>query len=293
MKRFLEEFFSGLIFLIFLTLVISILVSLRVSLVEFDSNDSRIDITQIQESESMISSIKRTFSIVSTFNFGKTKTGEDVLEHLKKRVEPTISLALFATILGSFLGILISLLIHYKWHRLEFFFKAFFYSILSTPIFVVGIILFIVFGILIPVFPPGGFESGKIAFLVLPGITLGSRVLARIYFFTGELMVSEKNSQLSFNLEAMGFSKFRIIFKYSFYKIFPVILIVIMLEFASLVSGAMIVEEIFAFPGIGKSIYYAIKVMDENLLRAVLFYTGVLFYIVNKTAKVLQVKLVG
>ena len=71
----------------------------------------------------------------------------------------------------------------------------------------------------------------------------------------------------------------------------PLIIILIILDLSSLLSGAMIVEEIFFFPGIGKSTFTAIKNMDENLLRALLIYSGIIFYCMTRFARFLQFKL--
>lgn len=65
------------------------------------------------------------------------------------------------------------------------------------------------------------------------------------------------------------------------------------MDFSSLLSGAMVVEEIFFYPGIGKSTYTAIKNMDENLLIALLLYSGTIFYLLNRVARYFQSKLIS
>jgi hypothetical protein len=125
----------------------------------------------------------------------------------------------------------------------------------------------------------------------LPGVALGSRVFARIFYFTLDEGKKEKNSDYIFFLQTRGFGQNRIVFYYIFRKIFPLILIFILIDFSSLLSGSIIVEEIFFFPGIGKSIFYAVKSLDENLLRALLFYSGIIFYILTRSAKKIQFKL--
>ncbi|MBP9889479.1 MAG: ABC transporter permease subunit, partial [Leptospiraceae bacterium] len=163
--------------------------------------------------------------------------------------------------------------------------------ILSTPIFVVSILLFLFFFLYLGILPPGGYEAGNIMYLILPGIALGSRVFARIFYISLDEGKKEKDSDYFFFLQTRGFSRARIVFYYIFRKIFPLILIFILIDFSSLLSGSILVEEIFFFPGIGKSLYYAVKSLDENLLRALLFYSGIVFYILTRTAKKLQFKL--
>jgi peptide/nickel transport system permease protein len=231
---------------------------------------------------------------VITLEFGLTLSGEKVSEHILKRLEPTFILAVFSVMFGGGFGVFFALYsVYSKSKFIEIIFHTFSRFILSIPIFVIGVSCFLLFSIFISIFPPGGYERGNILFLVLPGFSLGSRVFARIYFFAFESSKIEESSTYIFHLRARGFGERKIVFKYIFYKIFPILLILLLIDLGSLLSGAMIVEEIFSFPGIGKSTYFAIKNMDANLLSALLFYSGLLFYTLNSLAKYLQSKISG
>ncbi|EMF74419.1 ABC transporter, permease domain protein [Leptospira interrogans serovar Pyrogenes str. L0374] len=94
-------------------------------------------------------------------------------------------------------------------------------------------------------------------------------------------------------LRARGYSKNRILWNHILLKILPLLVVLILLDFSSLLSGAMIVEEIFFFPGIGKSMYYAIQTMDAELLSALLFYSGLTFYIFSRVSIRFQESLTG
>ena len=59
-------------------------------------------------------------------------------------------------------------------------------------------------------------------------------------------------------------------------------LVIVILDLGSLLSGAIVVEEIFFFPGIGRSLYYSIKSMDRELLSVLLVYSGVMVYVMNR-----------
>ena len=193
---------------------------------------------------------------------------------------------------GSFFGILFFLLvIYFNNTYFESFFLFFSKLILSTHIFLFAILLFIIFFLELGLLPPGGYERGDISYLILPGLSLGIRTVARIFIFGTEESKAEINSPLIRILKTRGYSQHIIVFKYIFYKVLPLIIILIILDLSSLLSGAMIVEEIFFFPGIGKSTFTAIKNMDENLLRALLIYSGIIFYCMTRFARFLQFKL--
>lgn len=165
--------------------------------------------------------------------------------------------------------------------------------ILSTPVFVVGVILLLIFFVQLEWFPPGGYEPWNSTYVVLPGIALGSRVWARIYQFALSLTEIELKSPYIKVLRARGYSKNRILWNHILLKILPLLVVLILLDFSSLLSGAMIVEEIFFFPGIGKSMYYAIQTMDAELLSALLFYSGLTFYIFSRVSIRFQESLTG
>ncbi|MCX7999047.1 MAG: ABC transporter permease subunit [Leptospiraceae bacterium] len=143
----------------------------------------------------------------------------------------------------------------------------------------------------IPILPPGGYEWKNPSYLVLPSLALGSRVFARIYIFTTTEVKKEELSLFVKFLFTRGLSREKIYFKYILLKSFPLLLMFLLLDLSSILSGAMIVEEIFFYPGIGKSMFYAIKSMDTNLLNGLLIYTGITFYIFINLAKKIQTKI--
>lgn len=250
------------------------------------------DVKDLAAKESFTDSFKDSIKSLILLDFQKTESGENVSAHIIKKILPTIQLSLFAILFGSLSAIFIALsCIYYEISLLENALLFLAKLILSTPIFVVSILLFLFFFLYLGILPPGGYENGKIEYLILPGIALGSRVFARIFYISLDEGKREKSSDYFFFLQTRGFSKSRIVYYYIFRKIFPLVLIFILIDFSSLLSGSILVEEIFFFPGIGKSLYYAVKALDENLLRALLFYSGIVFYFLTRTAKKLQIKL--
>lgn len=71
--------------------------------------------------------------------------------------------------------------------------------ILSTPIFVVAIVLLLIFFVQLEWLPPGGYEPWNTMYVILPGVALGSRVWARIYQFALSFTEIELDSPYSYN----------------------------------------------------------------------------------------------
>ncbi|WP_411823669.1 ABC transporter permease subunit [Leptospira sp. 'Mane'] len=225
---------------------------------------------------------------------GKTQSGENIYSHIGGRILPSFHLALFAILFGSVLGILSSSVSLF--FKSRFLFKLLNFlseTILSTPVFVAAVVLLLLFFYKWELFPPGGYEPWNTYYVVLPGVALGMRVFARIYLFHSKEVWMEAESPYILLLKTRGYPWKHIVFKEIFIKVFPVTMILIVLDFGSLISGAMVVEEIFFFPGIGKSLFFSIKSMDTDLLSTLLLYTGVVFYILNRFAMKWQKKLSG
>ncbi len=292
-----EELTNLTIFLLALVFTTSLFTSLRIKDSYYLLSDNGVKKSDLQSKlieRNFLDVFESNIKSLLTLNFDKTLTGESVNSHIIDRLEPTFFLALFSVLLGSFIGIFIFLSCIYSGNDLLI--RSFYYIsnlILSTPVFLFAIFLFILFFLELGILPPGGYERWNISYLILPGVTLGMRTFSRIFLFGLEEGQREIKSPYVRILRTRGFSNRTIIFKYILYKILPLILILVVLDLSSLLSGAMIVEEIFFFPGIGKSTFTAIKNMDENLLRALLLYSGIIFYSLTKIARVMQKRIMN
>ncbi len=283
------------VFILCLSVLISVITTIRSqdkSFLYAESSLEKSDILELANKTSYVKSFVDSMHSLFFLDFGKTESGESVSSHIAKKIFPTIQLSFFAIFFGSVTSISTALAcIYFDMQVLENFFLFLSRLILSTPIFVVSILLFLFFFLYLGVLPPGGYEAGNTTYLILPGVALGSRVFARIFYISLDEGKKEIDSDYFFFLQTRGFGRARIVFYYIFRKILPLLLIFILIDFSSLLSGSILVEEIFFFPGIGKSLYYAVKSLDENLLRALLFYSGIVFYILTRLAKNLQFRL--
>ncbi|EMY69108.1 ABC transporter permease [Leptospira vanthielii] len=246
--------------------------------------------TEIQSQEkSFLSSYVQFWKSLVLESGGKTENGETVYSHIGTRFLSTLHLAVFSILFGSFLAFGLSLAATY--FRSGLFYDIVSFSshlILSTPVFIVAILLLLVFFYRLEWFPPGGYESGNTYYVILPGISLGSRIYARMSLYLLPEIRKEADSKYVQLLQTRSYPWSHIVGKEIFLKVLPIALILLILDFGSLLSGAMVVEEIFFFPGIGKSLYFSIKSMDTKLLATLLMYSGILFYVLNRIGFYLQ-----
>lgn len=294
--NFKDESIRFIVYFIILVLLTTLLTHQRVqnsSYLLSDSGIKKSDIQSLDYKTDYFELLSKIITSIFTLDFGKTRSGENVNSHILSRIEPTLTLSIFSIIFGSSIGIIcFGYCLYVDNEYINHFFSNLSELILSTPVFLFAIIMFIIFFIELGWLPPGGYEQYNMLYLILPGVSLGIRTFARIFLFGLELGIDELKTNLFFNLRSRGLNKFKIIFKYLLVKVFPTLMILIVMDFSSLLSGAMVVEEIFFYPGIGKSTYTAIKNMDENLLIALLLYSGIVFYLLNRMARFLQSRLI-
>lgn len=293
---FLEEAKRFLVFAVFLSAIAVFFSQLRAMNKQFLEADSglRLEESDSAPKETFLSSYFRFWKGLLTFDLGNTESGDSISGHIADRFWPTAHLSLFAISTATISSIGLALLtlrsgFRFLGNALDFLCKL----ILSTPIFIVAIALLILFFAILGWLPPGGYEPGNTSYVILPGVALGSRVFARIFLFAARLGEEEKKSGYTMVLRARGYSESRILFRHILLKISPVLLILILLDLSSLLSGAIVVEEIFFFPGIGKSMYHAIRVMDSGLLAALLFYSGTVFYLLTRISERVRDRLLG
>jgi peptide/nickel transport system permease protein len=275
-----------LVFLLLLSVVSVSLVRLRLvdrAFLYADSGISQESIESLNQQSSFWSDYTNLLNSLFSQSGGKTESGESIYIHIYERIIPSLELAVFAILIGTIFSIILGMESVY-FPRLQSTLDSFSRLVLSTPIFIFAIFLLIVFFYKLELFPPGGYKRGDWTYLVLPGVSLGIRVYARLQLFISQTAKEEMASPFFLLLKTRGLPKRTLLYKNLFLKLFPTLLVLIVLDLGSLLSGAMVVEEIFFFPGIGRSLYYAIRSMDKELLQSLLIYSGLVFYMMNRMA---------
>lgn len=236
--------------------------------------------------KSYISFLKRIFSSTG----GTTESGDPIYQFLLERFLPTLQLTIFSMVLGIVLGIGWGL--HSNQLKiLEWLGTVLSNFILSTPIFVFAVVFLLLFFYKWELLPPGGYEPGNIIYFILPGTCLGMRVFARIYIYVNKTTKELLTTPYYLILKTRGFNQNLILYKHILIHISPTLFILIALDTASLLGGAMVVEEIFFFPGIGRAMLTGIRSMDSHLLEMLIMYSGTIAYIVNRIAFLTQEKI--
>ncbi len=158
---------------------------------------------------------------------------------------------------------------------------------ISTPVFVVGIVLMIgavavgwrYFG--------GTGENFDPRFVVLPAITLGSRSIAYLARMTRSSILEVSHADFLRTARAKGLGEGTVVFKHLMKNAMIPIVTVVGLNFADYLTGAILTESIFQWPGIGMLIRNAIAFRDTPVILGTVLFTTTIFVLANFAVDIL------
>ena len=236
--------------------------------------------------------LKGDFGVSTIFN-------EPVLSVIGKRFATSFWLMLAAWSLSGVLGFLLGVVAGaYESSALDRCISVYAYTMASTPTFWVGMVLLTVFSIHLGWTPvccawPIGLEPDQVGLLqrlhhlVLPAVTLSLIGVAQIALHTREKTVDAMQSEYALFAMAQGESRWGIAFHRALRN---VALPAVTLQFASLgelFGGAVLAEQVFAYPGLGKATVEAGYRGDVPLLLGIVLFSAVFVFAGNTTADLL------
>jgi peptide/nickel transport system permease protein len=151
---------------------------------------------------------------------------------------------------------------------------------LSLPQFWLGLLLIVLFSVSLGWLPTGG--TGSFAHLVMPAVTLALPAMTRIVMVVRSQMIDELNAQYTKTTEAKGLSGLRIVGVHALRNAAVPVLTLVSWEFIRILSGyTVVVETVFAWPGLGLVALQAIERQDLVLLQAIVFVIAVMVVVFN------------
>jgi ABC-type dipeptide/oligopeptide/nickel transport system permease component len=203
-----------------------------------------------------------------------------VLAEIASRWPATIELSAVALALSSLLGISLGVICAAKkdgW--LDKISLACSLVGVALPNFLIGPVLIIIFSIWLGWLPISG--RNEPLSLVLPALTLASGMSALIFRITRSSMLDVLAEDFIKNCRARGMPEWKILSKHALSNAMLPIITSIGLQTGALLSGAVIAETIFAWPGIGRLLVQAIETRDYPLVQGCVLNIAFLYIIVN------------
>ncbi len=155
----------------------------------------------------------------------------------------------------------------------------------SIPIFWLGLILVLVFAVHWQILPAG--QDGDVSHLILPAITLSLYPTAHISRLTRSAMAEVMHEPYIVAARARGIASRRIVWKHALRNAAPPILTVTALQAGALLSGAVAVEYVFSWPGIGLLALDAVNFHDYTLVQAIVIVGAATFVLITLTVDLL------
>jgi glutathione transport system permease protein len=209
------------------------------------------------------------------------KTKLPVLNEIALRYYPTMILAvagmLWSVVFGVFFGA-VAAIYSGKWQD----HTAMIVSVsgISVPQFWLGLLLIQLFAVHLGWFPVAGY-TGKFSELVLPSLTLGATVAAIMSRFTLSAFLDVLDEEYISTARAKGVKERIVMWKHAFRNALIPVVTMVGLQFGFLLGGSVVVETVFAWPGLGRFMIEAVAVRDYPVLQALLLLYSFHFVFIN------------
>lgn len=220
---------------------------------------------------------------------------QPVTSLIAHRIGPTILLVITAQILSILIGVFLGVIAARKPNGPMSAFVSVFATIgYAVPVFWTGIMLIILFASVLPVFPVEGMQSVRLRdagvlvraldvlhHLVLPAFTLAIIYLAQYARLSRASMLDVLQSDYIRTARAKGASERSVLFHHALRNAALPILTVAGLQFGNLISGALLVETVFNWPGMGRLAFDSILRRDYPTILGVLFFASFMVVVAN------------
>lgn len=160
---------------------------------------------------------------------------------------------------------------------------------LAVPTFVTGVLLLLVFAVVLPVLPAGGVPPAgflarpdiSVQYLLLPAICLALPVAGAITRFLTESLHSELAQPYVLTARALGIPRRRIVLLQALPAALPSMLTALGIQIGNVLGGAVLVEAIFTWPGLGQLLEQGISRRDYPVVQVLLLLSVAVFVLVQ------------
>ncbi|MFE1630711.1 nickel ABC transporter permease [Brevibacillus reuszeri] len=208
------------------------------------------------------------------------KTSRPVSMEIAQRFPATVKMAVSGIVVAIVAGVIMGILAaKYKDKFIDYAIMSMATLGMSLPSFWLGLLVIMVFAVKLGWFPVAG-GTGFID-LVMPALTLGVMLSTTISRLTRSGMVEVLSNDYIRTARAKGMSEGIVLFRHAFRNVMIPVVAVVGLQIAALLGGAVIVEQVFNWPGIGTLAIEAISSRDFPMIQGIVLFMGAIYVIVN------------
>ncbi len=250
-------------------------------------------------------------------DFGRSiVSNEYVSKEIWSRFPNTVELTLLAMFIAVVIGVIAGIVsASRQYSLLDYGFMGVALFGVSMPVFWLGIMLMMIFGVYLRWFPIGGRMSIMVSFtrvtgfylldsliagnweafisalrhLILPAIALGTIPMATVARVTRSSMLEVLRQDFIRTERAKGLSERMVIYKHAVRNALIPVVTVIGLNFGLLLAGAILTETVFSWPGLGRYVVKAVQMRDYPAVQGCVLFFAFIFVIVNLITDIIYV----
>lgn len=219
------------------------------------------------------------------------RTQLPVLDLILQKLPVTLELALLAMLIALLIGIPAGVVSAVgRGTAWDYVANVFALWGLSTPNFWLGILLILLFSVQLGWLPASGYVSpfedlsANLAAMIMPAFVLGNAIAAVLMRHTRSAMLQVLSSDYVRTARAKGLGELTVILKHALRNALTPIITLGALELGTLLSGAVLTEQVFTIPGFGKLIVDAVFNRDYLVVQGVVLFTATAYIVLNLVA---------
>ncbi len=216
--------------------------------------------------------------------------GSLIISHIR----PTISLAIYALVIAAVIAIPLGMIAsRKKGSAIDHVVSVISLAGISLPSFLLGLFLMLLFSVKFRIFPVSGYKEIREGFLehirslTLPAIALGFMNAALMMRMTRASMLEVLGSDYIKMAKAKGVKEFSLLAKHAFKNTLVTLITIFGQSIVQALSGAAVVESLFAVPGLGQLMVNSIGRRDYYVIQAIVLLIAVINVVINMIIDIL------
>lgn len=221
--------------------------------------------------------------------------GEKVITLVKNRLAATVELGLVSLVIAVFIAIPTGLIAAVKKDSLFDLLSMFIATLgISVPAFFTGIVFIYLFSVYLPIFPSSGYGGhiwtlSGLKHLVLPALSLSTVMIASTSRLTRSSMLDVMKEDYLRTARSKGTAEKVVILKHAFRNALIPIITNIGNQLAMMFGGAILIESVYAWPGVGRLAVKAVEYRDQPLVFGSILVLSILYVLVNLLVDIIYV----
>lgn len=216
-----------------------------------------------------------------------------VWEEIKERFPATLELTTGSIAIAAFFGIMVGVISAVKQYSLfDHLSMVSALAGISMPIFLLGLLLMWFFSLFLGWFPTGGRPEclwclDRVRYLILPALTLSGTSLPMMARLTRSTMLEVIRQEYITTARAKGLAERWVIFKHALRNALIPVVTYMGLQYAILLGGAVVTEQIFSWPGMGRLVVEAIRSRDYPVVQGCILFMAFISVLINLLVDIL------